>query len=128
MKTVLQLYDLLQSPGIKVSDELQGQLRELVKAKYPTQKFSSDELDDAATKYLDGVPSDDYGVWVHYPWLNYVGHILDKEEYRNVRTNRNQFKITPEERGILATKTIGVLGLSVGQAVAIALSMERCFR
>ena len=59
--------------------------------------------------------------------MNHLVHMLDKDEYREVRTNRNQYKITPEERDILATKRIGVLGLSVGQAVAVALSMERCF-
>lgn len=43
--------DLLQQPGIKVSDELHGQLRELVKAKHPTEKISSDDLDDRAFDY-----------------------------------------------------------------------------
>jgi len=122
-----KVYDLLQRPGIKVSDELHGQLRELVKSQNPTYKFKSDELDDAATKHLNNIPAEEYGVWVYYPWLNHIIHILDSEEYRDVRTNRNQYKITPEERDILSKKKIGVLGLSVGQAVAIALAMERSF-
>lgn len=122
-----KLDNLLRIPGIMVSDELHGQLRELVKSKHPTYKFKPDELGAAATQYLNGVPAEEYGVWVYYPWLNHLVHILDKEEFRSVRTNRNQYKITPEERDILATKKIGVLGLSVGQAVALALSMERSF-
>lgn len=119
--------ELLQRPGIKVSDELHGQLRELVKSKNPTCKFKPEELNEAARNYIGDVPSEEYGVWVYYPWLNHLVHILDKEDYRDVRTNRNQYKITPEERDILSNVKIGVLGLSVGQSVAIALSMERSF-
>ncbi len=123
----LRFYDCLKIPGIRVSSELHGQIRELVKSKNPTYKYKPAELDDAATAYLGDVPEEEYGVWVYYPWLNRMVHILDEDEYRDVRTNRNQYKITPEERDILATRKIGVLGLSVGQAVAIALSMERSF-
>jgi len=122
-----EVEEILLKPGIKVFDELHGQLKELVKSKHPTRKFKPAELDAAAIEYLTGMPSEEYGVWVFYPWLNYLVHILDKVEFRSVRTNRNQYKITPEERDILATKKIGVLGLSVGQAVALALSMERSF-
>lgn len=122
-----KLENLLLTPGIRVSDELHSQLRELVKSKHPTRKFKPDELDAAARAYLNGAPAEEYGVWVFYPWLNHLVHILDKVEFRSVRTNRNQYKITPDERDILATKKIGVLGLSVGQTVALALSMERSF-
>lgn len=122
-----ELLQLLHTPGIKVSDELHGQLRELVKSKHPTRRFKTEELDAAAIEYPGATPVEEYGVWVYYPWLNHVIHILDKEEYRDVRTNRNQYKITPEERDILGKVKIGVLGLSVGQSVAIALSMERSF-
>ncbi len=122
-----ELEETLLTPGIKVFDELHSQLRELVKLKNAAHKFKPDELDAAAVEYLNGTPSEEYGVWVFYPWLNHLVHILDKEEFRSVRTNRNQYKITPEERDILATKKIGVLGLSVGQTVALALSMERSF-
>jgi tRNA A37 threonylcarbamoyladenosine dehydratase/nitroreductase len=52
-------------------------------------------------------------------------HILDEEEFITVRTSRNQYKITPEEKAILAGKKIGVIGLSVGQAVSVTLAMER---
>ncbi len=122
----IQLEEILRFPGIRVNDELHGQVRELVKSMHPTHKFSPMELDEAAKNYLNGL-SDEYGVWVYYPWLNQLVHILDRDEYRLVRTNRNQYKITPEEREILATKKIGVLGLSVGQSVAVTLAMERSF-
>lgn len=118
---------ILERPGIQVSNELHSQLRELVKSLNPKQKLSSSELDEAAKAHLGNTPQHEYGVWVYYPWLNKVVHILDEEEYRNIRTNRNQFKITPEERDQMSTQKIGVIGLSVGQSVAITLAMERTF-
>lgn len=122
-----KLSQILELPGIQVSNELHSQLRELVKSLNPSKKFTSPELDEAAKAYLGQTPQEEYGAWVYYPWLNKVVHILDEEGYRNIRTNRNQFKITPEERDIMSTKKIGVIGLSVGQAVAVTLAMERSF-
>jgi tRNA A37 threonylcarbamoyladenosine dehydratase len=52
-------------------------------------------------------------------------HLLDEEEFITVRTSRNQYKITPGEKAILSGKKIGVIGLSVGQAVSVTLAMER---
>ncbi len=65
------------------------------------------------------------GVWVYYSWLNKVVHILDEEDFIEVRTNRNQHKITKSERDALRKKTIGVIGLSVGQSIAMTLVLER---
>ncbi len=68
---------------------------------------------------------DTYGVWVYYPWKNQVVHILDEDEFIEVRTNRNKYKITDEEQEILRSKKIGIAGLSVGRAVATTLVLER---
>lgn len=122
-----QFYTVLTLPGIQVSNELHGQLMELVKLKFPKKKFQKEELSAAATEYLGNTPDEEYGVWVYYPWLNKMVHLLDEEEYIILRTNRNQYKITPEERDVMATQKLGVLGLSVGQAVAVTLAMERSF-
>jgi molybdopterin/thiamine biosynthesis adenylyltransferase len=54
-------------------------------------------------------------------------HILDEKEFIEVRTNRNQNKITIQERNFLSTKKVGVVGLSVGQSVALTMAMERTF-
>jgi molybdopterin/thiamine biosynthesis adenylyltransferase len=66
-----------------------------------------------------------YGVWVYYPWKNQLVHILDEEEFIEVRTNRNKLKITQEEQETLRTKKIGIIGLSVGRAVATTIALER---
>ena len=114
-------------PDINVFDELQGQLEELVKCQNPKIKFNKNNLSQAAKKHIGNIVHEEYGVWVYYPWSNRLVHILDELEFIEVRTSRNQYKITPEEKAILATKKIGVMGLSVGQSVSITMVMERIF-
>ena len=53
--------------------------------------------------------------------------ILPEEEFIEVRTNRNHYKISPAEEKVLSTKKVGLIGLSVGQSVAVTLAMERGF-
>ena len=65
------------------------------------------------------------GVWIYYSWLNCIVHALDKEDFITVRTNRNQHKITRNEQDTLRKKRVGVIGLSVGQAIALTLVLER---
>src|SRR5690606_31387846 len=103
------------------------QLRELIKALAPTVKFTEKELEDAIDKHLCGSDPHAYGSWVFYPWRNQLVHLLDAEEFAIVRTDRNRNKITREEQALLATKRVGVIGLSVGQSVSLTMALERCF-
>lgn len=116
---------LLSNPGITLIDFLDDQLKELIKTQNPTKKYTSDQLEIEIKKRVGNISSEEYGVWVYYPWSNRLVHILDEEEFVEVRTSRNQYKITKEERDFLATKKIGVIGLSVGQSVSVTLAMER---
>ena len=52
-------------------------------------------------------------------------HVLSENDFIKIRTNRNQLKITPQEQQLLQQKTIGIIGLSVGQSVALTMVMER---
>ncbi len=123
-----KIYRLLSSnPNIRIYDELQSQLSELIKLQNPSTKFSQSELESAVTNYLGECPADEYGVWVYYPWSDRLVHLLNENEFILLRTSRNTYKITPEERDILAQKIVGVIGLSVGQSVSLALTMERSF-
>ena len=119
--------EVLTLPGLKVSDTLASQLKELVRTLHPSVKFVPEELDAAARAHLGATPPDEYGVWVHYPWSNRLVHLLDEDEFVLVRTDRNRNKITREEQAVLATKRIGVIGLSVGQSIALTMAMERSF-
>lgn len=111
--------------GLQIHDEILGQVEELVKSLNPKTVYTKEKLTEVAIKYFGSTPKEKYGVWVYYKWSNKLVHILDEEEFVLVRTNRNQYKITPEEKQILSTKKIGVIGLSVGQSVALTIAMER---
>ena len=111
--------------SLQIHDEIQGQVEELVKSINPKTVYSKPNLTEDANKHFGSIPREKYGVWVYYKWSNKLVHILDEDEFVTVRTNRNQYKITPEEKAILATKTIGVIGLSVGQSIALTIAMER---
>src|SRR5690606_23769530 len=109
----------------KVYDELHGQLKELIKSRHPMRMLSAEETEAAIAAHLAGRPEEDYGVWVYYPWSERLVHLLDEEEFIAMRTSRNIYKIKVEERDLLIRKKIGVIGLSVGQTIALTLAMER---
>ena len=113
------------SEHIRVYDTLESQLNELVKIKHPGIKWTKSELAEKTLSHLNGMPMKWYGVWVYYPWLQKIVHIVDEEEFIEIRTNRNLYKITPKELAILKTKKIGIIGLSVGQAIALTMATER---
>ncbi len=113
-----------ETSGLFLHDEIKGQVGELIKSRHPSG-ISEDDFQSKEKELLDGRSYDEFGVWVYYPWLNRVVHILDEKEFAELRTNRNQNKILKEEQAILATKKIGIIGLSVGQSIALTLTMER---
>lgn len=122
------LEDLLKrEPRITVHDQLHAQLRELVRALHPAVKWNGEELNEAVSSHLRGRAIGDYGNWVYYPWSVKLVHLLGAGEFARVRTDRNRNKITTEEQATLASKRIGVIGLSVGQSVSLALALERSF-
>jgi hypothetical protein len=120
-------FDALIADG-KVSfiyDEMYGQLQELVKSQHPAIKIKQEDYPDLISKHLDGKDIFEYGVWAYYSWNQRLVHLLDEEEFVEVRTNRNRYKITREEQARLKTKKIGIVGLSVGQSIALTMAMER---
>lgn len=120
-----QYLRLRQDPNIEVFDNIEGQLRELIKSNHPAIKIADKDYPEYISQHLGDTPMEEYGVWVYYPWSRRLVHLLDKEEFVAMRTNRNQYKITKEEQALLETKKIGVIGLSVGQSIALTLAMER---
>ncbi|MEJ8546082.1 Rv1355c family protein [Brevibacillus borstelensis] len=120
-----RLNELMETERPEVIDRFRPQLQELIKAENAGIRFSPEELSRAVEERLGSTPISFHGVWVHYPWRNKLVHLLDEEDYVFVRTNRNRNKITAEEQKLLNEKTIGVIGLSVGQSIALTLAMER---
>jgi len=114
-----------QSPMIQVVDVFQQQLREWLKAEHPDKQLSEAEINHLASLHTDPTDDEKNGAWIYYPWRNALVHCLSREEFIRVRTIRNLHKITSDEQGILSSAKVGVVGLSVGQSVAISLVMER---
>lgn len=116
---------LLHQNNAIIHDTILSQLKELVKIKNPSQKLSENQLKEKITEYLDGTDAKSYGNWVYYPWSNQLVHVLKEDDFIAVRTNRNMFKIAPEEIEVLRTKKIAIIGLSVGQSIAQTIATER---
>ncbi len=112
-------------PAIIIHNEINGQLRELIKSNNPSRKIPAAEYPALIGAHLNGQLINHYGVWVYYPWSKRFVHLLDRDEYIEVRTNRNRYKITREEQELLSRKKIGIIGLSVGQSIALTIAMER---
>lgn len=120
----VDLRDLIKTHKPTVVDTIEEQLMELVKMERPDYVFSDEEARLAARARLGENP-ENYGCWVYFPWKNTVVHLLGETEFVKVRTNRNHYKITPQEQDLLARKRVGIIGLSVGSGVALAMAMER---
>ena len=122
-----QLELLLETtPHVEIHDQISTQLDDLVKSMNPEiKKPGREKLDELKRLHLGEIPEKEYGVWIYYPWSRRLIHALDREEFIEVRTNRNRYKLTREEQRILSEKKIGIVGLSVGQSIALTLAMER---
>ncbi len=115
---------ITDNPHISVSNEIENQVKELVLSRNPGGIEGLD-LKSQMDKVYQGTSPEHFGVWVYYAWNNKLVHILPKEDFIELRTNRNQNKITREEQNRLSDKIIGIIGLSVGQSIALTLTMER---
>ncbi|OZD64413.1 hypothetical protein CH263_14185 [Rhodococcus sp. 06-1059B-a] len=62
--------------------------------------------------------------WVHYPWRHALVRVLGPAAFRLLRLDRNRNKITASEQNALSDLRVGVVGLSVGHAVAHTLAIE----
>ena len=121
-----KLQELVNNRRPVLHDQLATQIMELYKIRNPHRKFTEEELQEAYRNWCSINDSDSYGLYVYYPWSNRLIHIVSREEFIELRTSRNKHKITEEEQEELSKKVMGVIGLSVGQSVALALAMERC--
>ena len=64
------------------------------------------------------------GPWVYFPWRPLLVRVLPKDAYRTVRASRNRDVILPAESERLAKGCVGIVGLSVGHAMARTLALE----
>ncbi|MCR8695507.1 Rv1355c family protein [Rhodococcus pyridinivorans] len=102
--TDMRELDRLQRTGVELRDRLDEQLAGLA-------ALDDDSCDEAAR-------------WAYYPWRRTAVRILGPAGFDRLRLDRNRNKITGDEQSCLRAATVGVVGLSVGHAVAYTLSME----
>ncbi len=108
-------------------DTLQQQVADLVRTRHPEWSkapVSPARIDAAARELLGERPAEEFGRWVYFPWSGELMHLLPPAEFAELRLNRNRNKLTLADQQRLAEKTIGIVGLSVGNAVATALAIE----
>jgi len=60
----------------------------------------------------------------YYQWRKTLVRMVGPRGYGALRVDRNRFKLTPLEQARLRRLKVGVIGLSVGHAIAHALAME----
>lgn len=110
--------------GLTVVDTIERQLHDLAAVRLP----STDQAAARAAFTEQAVRAcgdrDAYGTWVWFPWESKVVHVLDRADYFDVITNRNQDKITREEQLRLRDKRVAVVGLSVGGEAAVTVAQE----
>ena len=102
------LIELLADPVLAVIDHRDDMQRELA-ALRPTPTPA--ELEE---------PSN----WVFYPWRRSLIHLPGPAGFARLRGDRNRNKITAAEQADLRRLKIGVVGLSVGHAIAHTLALE----
>lgn len=119
---------LRRQAGIRVVDTLAAQRADLAAARHPGGWPSEAARRAAWLATADEGegprPDDLVGRWVHYPWAGVLVRLLGPGAFRELRLDRQRDKVTREEQDRLARATIGVVGLSVGAAVAVLLAQD----
>lgn len=64
------------------------------------------------------------GRWVYFSWRRTMVSLLGPESFRLLRLDRNRNKITRQEQALFTRLSVGVIGLSVGHAIAHTLALE----
>jgi len=120
-----QLHALVANGRVwQVHDTLAEQMRNLVATRAPHRCMTQHELNTAVRALLRGTPRQQYGRWVYYPWSGRLVHTLAPAEFEELRLDRNRNRITSTEQRRLAALTVGIVGLSVGNAIALTLAQE----
>lgn len=116
---------LAEHPVWKVRDTLATQLVDLIRTRNPRKTdLSEEECRPHLEALLGDTPLELYGRWVYYAWSGELVHVLGPAEFRELRSDRNRFKTTPEEDERLSKQTVGVVGLSVGNIIAVTIAQE----
>jgi hypothetical protein len=119
-----QCNGIVLSVGDPASDAMLAELR----ADRSTEFLDTAPLQLAALHRLRPAPSPEVAEeatrWVYYPWRRTVVSALGPKAFRLVRLDRNRNLITTDELDRLSRLRVGVVGLSVGHAIAYNLAVQ----
>lgn len=111
-------------PDLELIDRLPAQIAALLRCRNPGAAPDDRALADLAEALLEGAPLPAWGTWFHLPWRRQVVRVLPREPFRELRSDRNRHKIDADEQRRLRALRVGVVGLSVGQAIAVCMAQE----
>ncbi|MFD3507702.1 ThiF family adenylyltransferase [Nocardia sp. NPDC058666] len=107
-----------------VQDTIEEQLDELIRSQDPAAAQTTGSLAAMRERICGGMPLWRWGTWVFYPWSGRLVHVLPRNDFQQLRTDRNCNKIDRAQQADLRERRIGVVGLSVGNSAAVTLAME----
>ncbi|MCG7593784.1 Rv1355c family protein [Mycobacterium sp. PSTR-4-N] len=99
---------LRDDPRIEMVDTISAQRAELAAVRPAPPTEVADEADR----------------WAYYPWRRVLVRVLGPRAYRLLRLDRNRNLITGDDMTTLGRLRIGVVGLSVGHAIAHTLATQ----
>ncbi|MGH3874549.1 MAG: Rv1355c family protein [Pseudonocardiaceae bacterium] len=120
----VELLALAEDRAVVVADTVGDQLDELVRSRRPDRELGAGEVSERVAQLLGGRPVELFGRWVYYPWAARLVHVLPQPLHRELRLDRNRYKITTDEQERLLSLRVAVAGLSVGRAVSSTLARE----
>jgi molybdopterin/thiamine biosynthesis adenylyltransferase len=112
-----------ETHGIHRHDKIDRQLRDLAAVRLPAASDADRRRFVADTSASHEHPAA-IGNWAYLPWTATVVHLLDRDDFFDVITDRNRDKISREQQLRLRAKRIGVIGLSVGGEAAVTVAQE----
>lgn len=118
-----ELEAVCRDHGIRIIDALDRQIADLAAVRLPAAAAAEREAwGREALAAAGGAAA--FGTWVYLPWAARLVHLLDRDDYFDVITNRNLDKLTRDEQLRLREKHVGVIGLSVGGEAAVTVAQE----
>ncbi|HET7528681.1 MAG TPA: ThiF family adenylyltransferase [Candidatus Saccharimonadales bacterium] len=110
----------LKVSGYELADTYKEQLEELFEIDNPGTKDEAVKREFLNSR-LGGTP-ELKGNWVIYDWQKKAVHLVGRDEFHRLRTNRNREIVTLEELETMSKYTVGIAGMSVGNSIARALN------
>ena len=121
---ILKFRNLIKKYDLDMYDQIEGQIEELASIRVPQEEDISGRRQFAEQLKSGHESLTTYGNWVFLPWRNNLIHLLTQDDYFDVITNRNQNKITKDQQALLRSKSVGIVGLSVGAEAAMTIAQE----